>query len=94
MFELLIMLVLSKLFWDYGRSMGTGKWLSASIYILSYCACAQLGFGLFSALIAIVPASLALILLSTLRDKQRIQAVRDKKQAELLRKAIPHEYGK
>ena len=92
MFELLIMIVLAKVFWNYGRSMGTGKWLSPGIYVLSCFACAQFGFGLFSALIAIIPASIVLMLLSTMRDKQRIQAVREKKDAELLRKAIPNVY--
>ena len=92
MFELLIVIVLAKVFWNYGRSMGTGKWLSAGIYILSCFGCTQFGFGTFSALFAIIPASVVLMLLSSMHDKQRIQALRDSKEHEALRKAIPNVY--
>ncbi len=87
MFDLLIAIVLTRVFWGYGADVGTGKWLSVFIYIAFYLASGYLGFIFFTSLVAAVPTAIVLMLISMVNDKKRVQAHKDRLEAENLMRA-------
>ncbi len=79
MFELIIVAVLCKVLWDYGRG----------IYLVFCYVGMQLDFGLFSALLAALPTAVVLLSLSILNDRQRSQAQRIHKEASGMPAPLP-----
>lgn len=76
MLTLIVAIILTGAFWNYGKEMRTGKWFSIAVLWVAFLSFWSLGLGGIGTLLGAILAGLVLVVYGHMNDKVRMEEKR------------------
>lgn len=82
MFTLFLGFGFAVIFWNYGKEMRIGRWLSLAVFLASWFGFSSMGWELLSPVAAAILTGILVMILGHLKDEQRTARIRRKQRQE------------